>query len=54
MERYHTIEDVPVYARETIEKLTVDGSLLGVAEDDLGLSEELVRILVILDRRGLL
>lgn len=54
LERYHTIEDVPAYARGTIEKLTVDGSLLGVAEDDLGLSEELVRILVILDRRGVL
>lgn len=54
MERYHTIEDVPAYARGTIEKLTGDGSLLGVAEDDLGLTEELVRILVILDRRGVL
>ena len=54
MERYHTIEDVPAYARGTIEKLTEDGSLRGIAEDDLGLSEELVRILVILDRRGLL
>lgn len=54
MERYHTIEEVPAYARETIEKLTADSSLLGIAEDDLGLTEELVRILVILDRRGLL
>lgn len=54
MQRYHTIGEVPAYARETIEKLTDDGSLLGVAEDDLGLSEELVRVLVILDRRGLL
>ncbi len=50
--RYHTLKDVPEYARATIEKLTADGSLRGVAEDDLGLSEELVRILVILDRRG--
>ena len=50
--RYHSLEEVPEYARTTIEKLTADGSLLGVAEDDLGLSEELVRILVILDRRG--
>lgn len=54
MERYHTLEEVPAYARETIRKLTKDGSLRGIAEDDLGLSEELVRILVILDRRGLL
>ncbi len=49
---YKTIEEVPAYARATIEKLTADGSLRGVAEGDLGLSEELVRILVILDRRG--
>lgn len=54
MDRYHTIDDVPNYARATIEKLTSDGSLRGIAEDDLGLSEELVRILVILDRRGIL
>lgn len=54
MERYHTLAQVPAYARATIEKLTTDGSLRGIAEDDLGLSEELIRILVILDRRGLL
>lgn len=54
MERYHTLEEVPAYARGTIEKLTSDGSLRGIAADDLGLSEELVRILVILDRRGVL
>lgn len=50
--RYHTLEEVPEYARATIEKLTKDGSLKGVAEDDLGLSEDLVRTLVILERRG--
>ena len=50
--RYHTLEQVPGYARDTIEKLITDGSLRGIAEDDLGLSEELIRILVILDRRG--
>ena len=50
--RYHTLEQVPGYARSTIEKLVADGSLRGIAEDDLGLSEELIRILVILDRRG--
>ena len=51
---YHTLAQVPEYARETIEKLTSDGSLRGISEDDLGLSEELIRILVILDRRGVL
>lgn len=54
MERYHKLEEVPGYARETIRKLTEDGSLRGITEDDLGLSEELIRILVILDRRGVL
>lgn len=51
---YHTLAQVPEYARETIGKLAADGSLRGISEDDLGLSEELVRILVILDRRGVL
>ena len=50
--RYHTLKEVPEYARATIEKLTKDGSLMGVSEEDLSLSEELIRILVILDRRG--
>lgn len=54
MKLYHTIEQVPEYAKETVGKLTADGSLLGVGKDDLGLSEDLIRILVILDRRGLL
>ena len=49
---YHTLAQVPEYARETIEKLTSDGSIQGITEDDLGLTEELIRILVILDRRG--
>lgn len=50
--RYHKLEEVPDYARETIEKLVQDGSLRGISGDDLGLTEELIRILVILDRRG--
>ena len=49
---YHTMQDVPDYARPTVEMLVADGSLLGIAEDDLGLTEELLRTLVILDRRG--
>lgn len=49
---YHTIGEVPAYARPTIEKLTADGSLRGITEHDLGLTPELIRILVILDRRG--
>lgn len=52
--RYHTLSEIPAYARAAIEKLTADGSLRGISGDDLGLTEELVRILVILDRRGVL
>lgn len=52
--RYHTLDQVPAYARPTVEKLVADGSLRGISEDDLSLSEELIRILVILDRRGIL
>lgn len=52
--RIHTLKEVPDYARDTIEKLLADGSLQGVAADDLGLTEELIRVLVILDRRGIL
>ena len=49
---FHTLEELPEYARATIEKLTENGSLMGVARDDLGLSADLVRTLVILDRLG--
>lgn len=52
--RYHNLEEIPDYARETIEKLVNDGSLRGISGDDLGLTEELIRTLVILDRRGIL
>ena len=50
--RYHTLSEIPEYARTTIEKLTENGSLKGMAVDDLGLSTDLVRTLVILDRLG--
>ena len=50
--RFHAMEEVPEYARGTIEKLTKDGSLRGVGENDLNLTEDMIRILVILDRCG--
>ena len=49
---FHTLEEVPGYARETIDKLVSDGSIRGVGENDLSLTEDMIRILVILDRRG--
>lgn len=51
-QKFHTLDDVPEYARATVEKLCDDGSLRGIAADDLGLTEDLIRMLVILDRRG--
>lgn len=51
--RYHTLEEIPAYARATIEKLVKDESLRGIVEDDLGLTEDLIRTLVILDRHGI-
>ena len=50
--RYRTLSEIPAFARKTIEKLIRDGSLAGYSEEDLGLSEEMIRIFVILDRRG--
>lgn len=49
--RYNTIEEVPEYAKETISKLVDTGALQGNGEG-LNLSEDMIRILVILDRQG--
>lgn len=50
--RYRTLAQIPEFARPTIEKLVREGSLRGFGEDDLGLSGDMIRILVILDHRG--
>lgn len=49
---YHKIEDVPEYARATVSALVERGYLQGIAEGDLGLMDDLLRTLVILDRAG--
>lgn len=50
---YRTVEEVPAYARETIKKLVDGGLLFGYGDDrGLGLDENLVRLLVILERAG--
>lgn len=49
---YHTLDQVPEYARDTITQLVSTGALAGTGADDLGLTEDLVRVLVILDRLG--
>ena len=50
---YNKIDDVPEYARPTIQKLLDTGSLKGDEKGLLKLSEEMLRIFVILDRSGL-
>lgn len=49
---YHTMEEVPEYASETISALVKSGALRGISGNDLGLTVDLVRTLVILDRMG--
>ena len=49
--RYNTIEEVPEYAKGTISKLVDTGALQGNGEG-LNLSEDMIRIRVILDRQG--
>lgn len=50
MIRYKTLEEVPEYARETIKKLIDEGHIKGVTEEDLALSDDMVRMYVSLDR----
>lgn len=52
MAHYTTVAEVPEFARPTIEMLVDRGLLLGIDIDDLGLTDELVRTLVILNRAG--
>ena len=47
--RYDTLEELPGWARRTVEKLYRCGYLMGNGES-LDLSEDMIRILVILDR----
>lgn len=49
-ENYHSIDDVPEWARGTIEKLTSNGILKGDECGDLKLSYQMIRLLVMLDR----
>lgn len=50
--RYNTLEEIPEYAKETIQRLISRGLLNGTSEG-LNLSEDMVRTLVILDRASL-
>lgn len=50
---FHTIDEVPGWAKATIQKLIDKGALQGVGGGDLDLTVDLVRMLVINDRCGL-
>lgn len=50
---YNTIDELPGYAKSTIQKLIDKGWLSGYADGRLGLTEDMVRIFAIHDRAGL-
>lgn len=52
-ENYNFIYDLPEWAKKTIEKLKSNGVLKGDENENLGLSYQMIRILVILDRSGI-
>lgn len=47
---YRRLEDVPEWGRAAVAKLVDRGWLKGVGEDDLALSDDLARVLTVLDR----
>ena len=49
--RYNTVSEMPLWARDTIQKLINKGFLPGTGEG-LGLTNDMIRMLVILDRAG--
>lgn len=51
VQRYNTLDKMPEWAKPTVKKLIDKGYLAGT-DDGLNLSEDMVRLLVILDRAG--
>ena len=52
MVRYNKLDELPDWAKPTIAKLVESGTLKGDEHGNLNLSEDMVRLLAILDRRG--
>lgn len=52
VKKYETLEDVPEWARPTIQKLINDGNLAGDGKGKINVTEDFCRTMVILDRRG--
>jgi len=50
---YHYTNEIPDWARNTVQKLLDKGILKGESDDNLNLSEDMLRIIVINDRAGL-
>lgn len=50
---YRNIEEIPEWARPTVQKLIDKGRINGAGDNDLNLSETLIKSLVINDRAGL-
>ena len=51
MVKYDNVDDLPVWATPTVEKL-IDKEYLKGTDNGLDLSQDMVRMLVILDRAG--
>ncbi len=49
---YNKTEEIPNWGRETVKKLVDGGILFGSSDNNLNISEDMVRILVILERAG--
>lgn len=52
MRYYKTLNDVPDYYRAAVEKAINKGGLIGIGDGEINVSEDLCRILTILDRLG--
>lgn len=50
MKYYRTIYDVPSYYRPSVEKAMINGGLFGTGDGEINVSEDLCRILTVLDR----
>jgi hypothetical protein len=54
MTYYEKLADVPSYYKDAIQKLVNDGTLKGDGNGKINVSEDLCRIMTILNRKGLL
>ncbi len=51
---YKTLKDIPDWGKPTIQKLVSDGMLKGNEKGELNISEDMLRILMILERKNVL